>query len=513
MPGGGLGVVEARPVDVVTEAAVEVEPRGGALALGVRWVGVDPVLEGVDGRDPREQADGAFHLLAHGAVVVGGVGIEALRAAPVGHGEQLHGHGGDLGELDRAVAVVQQGLVAAEHGVEGVAGLVDHGLDVAVQAGGVHEDEGHTDAVAHVLVAAGRFALSAVEIEVVAALDADAAAVAQLAEHRGEARVELLEGGVGLVHQVDAAVEGAERCSAVRVDGEVPWSERVDAQRLGALGVESLVEGHDRALDRVVEREAVLGRVVEAVHAGEGVPDVVVVAGVAGELVALGDHLVVEAVELLAVLQAALADGAPRGLAAGAVGIFEEPRHLGHGALLALEVDGLCAGDGVGLLAQLVELGLDGHVLVAVELDVGGGVAREHAVAVGGQREALGELLLPAVHREHDGLGLGRDGLDELREGVLRRLVARVAGGRDVEIRLRLAVGALELAAIKEPRLEIGGRLDRPLEQRIEQRLDVGPLGRVELGGNERAAGDRHGSAPSINARPSRAGWLQAPSV
>ena len=51
--------------------------------------------------------------------------------------------------------------------MEGVAGFVNHRLQVALQAGGVHEDERLALAVAILLVAARRLALTRFEIEAV----------------------------------------------------------------------------------------------------------------------------------------------------------------------------------------------------------------------------------------------------------------------------------------------------------------------------------------------------------
>ena len=55
------------PIEGGTERLVELEPAGRAFVAGVLGVGIDPVLEGVDLRDPRQDLDDDFQVLALGA--------------------------------------------------------------------------------------------------------------------------------------------------------------------------------------------------------------------------------------------------------------------------------------------------------------------------------------------------------------------------------------------------------------------------------------------------------------
>ena len=104
----------------------------------VRGVRVQPVLEGVDPRDPGQDADDALEVLATGTV---GIGL-VVELAQVRMREELHRHRRDLGELQRRVPVGDERIVLREHRVERVPRLVKHRLQVAVKAGRVHEDEG-----------------------------------------------------------------------------------------------------------------------------------------------------------------------------------------------------------------------------------------------------------------------------------------------------------------------------------------------------------------------------------
>ena len=109
-------------------------------------------------------------------------------------------------------------------------------------------------------------------------------------------------------------------------------------------------------LDGVVEAEAILGRVIEALVIGEGVGAEIGEAGGMGDLVAQDEELVEEFLELVGVLQAALDDGFPRGFAAGAVGFLLDAAHAGERLFLAVELDGHAAADFLVLLRELRDL-------------------------------------------------------------------------------------------------------------------------------------------------------------
>ena len=130
-------------------------------AARVARVRVDPVLEGIHRRDPREDVHDAFQVRAAGAVGLGR-GVELLQEFVA---QQFHAHRGHLAELDRRAAVGVEILVARGQRVEGVAGFVQDGLHVPLQADGVHEDERHARLGEGGLVAARRFALAVGQVE------------------------------------------------------------------------------------------------------------------------------------------------------------------------------------------------------------------------------------------------------------------------------------------------------------------------------------------------------------
>ncbi len=90
---------------------------------------VDPVLEGVDRGHPREELDDALEVIALRALRV----LLGIKSAQMRRGQQFHAHRGDLAKLDRRAAVGVQRQLARGEGVEGVAGLVQHGLDIAMR--------------------------------------------------------------------------------------------------------------------------------------------------------------------------------------------------------------------------------------------------------------------------------------------------------------------------------------------------------------------------------------------
>ena len=122
---------------------------------------VNPVLERVHRRNPREHPDDAFQVDAPGAVGVAG-GIKFLDELVA---EQFHAHGGDFAKFNRRVAVRAQILVAGRQRMKGVAGLVQNRLHVALQPDGVHENERQPRLVERVLITARRLAFAIVEIE------------------------------------------------------------------------------------------------------------------------------------------------------------------------------------------------------------------------------------------------------------------------------------------------------------------------------------------------------------
>ena len=73
-------------------------------------------------------------------------------------------------------------------------------------------------------------------------------------------------------------------------------------------------------------------------------------------------------------------------------------------------------------------------------------------------------------------------------------LIVGVAGHVDVEVGEGLARCGIQLAAIKEQRLQTPTALQLALEQRLIQRLKIGPLGCIKLGRYEIGSREcRHG--------------------
>ena len=128
---------------------------------GVVGVGVDPVLEGVDRGDPGEDQHDPLEQLAVGPV---GVGVAVERVEPA-RAQELHGHRGDLAELERAFAVGRQRLAAAGQRVEGVPPFVEQGPHVGVEPDRVHEDERQPLVLERRLVAAGGLSLAVGQVE------------------------------------------------------------------------------------------------------------------------------------------------------------------------------------------------------------------------------------------------------------------------------------------------------------------------------------------------------------
>ena len=133
--------------------------------------------------------------------------------------EQFHGHAGDFAEFHGGAAEEDQGFIAGGEGVEGMAAFVQECFDIALEAGGVHEDERLADFFKRGLISAGLFATATRQIQVLV--------LAQGIEILGQLRIESLEDGGSLGDEgVDLGFgEGAERGTVMRIDGEVPGAE------------------------------------------------------------------------------------------------------------------------------------------------------------------------------------------------------------------------------------------------------------------------------------------------
>src|SRR5262249_25537220 len=101
VPGMVACLVVARPVDDAAEADEEVSPGRLSFLAAVIGMRVDPVLKGVDGRDPGEDEYDTLEQLPVGPVGVVGT-VERIQPA---RAQKLHGHRRDLAKLERAFAV------------------------------------------------------------------------------------------------------------------------------------------------------------------------------------------------------------------------------------------------------------------------------------------------------------------------------------------------------------------------------------------------------------------------
>ena len=145
---GSLGLV-TRPVDIGAEACVQLQPVDVPLIVVVVRMGVDPVLVGIDRRDPAERIHHALQMLTSSAVGLL-LGVELVEERMC---QKLHAHRCHFGEFDWRMTIGQKRLIFTEHGMEGMSGLVDHRLDITLETGCIHEYERDTSPVAVVLIA------------------------------------------------------------------------------------------------------------------------------------------------------------------------------------------------------------------------------------------------------------------------------------------------------------------------------------------------------------------------
>src|SRR5882672_1991217 len=213
-------VVVAAPVLAAAQPALQVQPRALPVHPRMAGLGVDPVLEGVDRRHPRVGREQPLQVLGPRAVRLR-LRVELLE---IGLAQELHAHRRHLGELGGIVPVEARIEMPALQRMERVAALVEQRLDVAVQARGVREDEGHALHLEHRLVAARRLPLPAFQVEV--ALRPD------VVEHLREVGMHLAEDAAAAVHQLVHRLERAKGRAALGIDPEVPGAKDVDAQLL-----------------------------------------------------------------------------------------------------------------------------------------------------------------------------------------------------------------------------------------------------------------------------------------
>ena len=267
------------PVHVAAEPVHQFQPRRGPLRPRVARVRVDPMLEGVHRGDPRKDVHDPFQVRAAGAVGLGR-GIELFEELVA---QQLHAHRGHFAELDRRAAVGEQILVARGQRVKGMAGFVQDGLHVALQADGVHEDERHPRFGQRGLVAARRFAFAVGQVEQTQVLHP--------LESGRQVAVEALENLLRARDHLVHLLERAQRRPVQRVHRQVPGPQRLHAKLPLALGLQLAQHGHDLLLHGLVELLAVVRRVIEPAQLAEGVIAVVGETGILRDLLAQLDEL------------------------------------------------------------------------------------------------------------------------------------------------------------------------------------------------------------------------------
>jgi hypothetical protein len=133
-----------------------------------------------------------------------------------------------------------------------------------------------------------------------------------------------------------------------------------------ALGLKLAQDRHNLALDRLVESEAIVRRVIKSAPRSKSVIAVVAEAGIASDLLSELQHLLEDLLELLQFLQPAVSDKFPGLLAERPVRLFQVTPHLRERLFLAAEIDGERSAQLLVLLAQFGFLGFQRDVFGTV---------------------------------------------------------------------------------------------------------------------------------------------------
>ena len=332
----GAAAVEGQAVEVDPGAVfvLQFEPDIVPLVGGQVGVLVHDVLELIH-LTAVGQEDEA--LLGVGQGIFGGVLAEEEMMP--GGGEELHGHGVDLGALHAgALQVLGDGFIpGGQIALEGMAGLV--GQDVHIAGGVVPVGE---DAVG----LAGP------------AEDIKQLVVLHEVDELGRLAAELVVHGPGGVHPHLVALDG-DGVAVGESHVQIGEGGLFDAGAPGPAGHHFSQQGNNIPGHLVPEDADFLGAVADAVHPGIGQLTVILVAQDDGLLVQVLDGALVELIELTAMgvevaglgLESRPADSGVQALLVGA--------QLGDGELLAVHfhqgaaVQTLVeAGNGVGLLLE-----------------------------------------------------------------------------------------------------------------------------------------------------------------
>ena len=479
MPQVGAHGFVPGPIHRAAEAVHESQPRGGALGAGVVGMGVNPVLKRIDRGNPRKHGHDAFEMRAARTARLGR-GVEFLDEFI---SQQLHAHGGDLAEFNGRAAIGEERFLARGQRVEGVAGLVEHRLHIALQAHGVHENEGQPRLGERGLITARSLALAVVEVEQMPLLHG--------AESIRQPAVNAVKDALRALDHLADAIEGLERRTIERVHRQVPRAQRRKLKLRAAHGLKFALERHDFALDGVMEGGTIPGRVIKTSAQLEGVVAVIGEAGIARDLPAQLHQLIEDVLELLALLQTTFGHQLPGLLSQGAVGFFEEAAHLREGFLLAAKLDGERAGKFLILLAQLGLFGFERDILLAEQLDALAQVAVEHLVTRLGQLRAQGLREVGLLQRELTRLDLRLDVLDEMEIGLLRLGAVGVAAHGDVTLRALFIERSGQFAPTEQGRLQLShGRCARKFFLHgIEEWRERAPVAEINLSRHQLARG------------------------
>ena len=334
-----------------------------------------------------------------------------------GGGEELHGHGVDLGALHAgALQVLGDGLIpGGQIALEGVAGLVGQDVHIAGGVVPVGEDEGSLVGGQDGHIAAVGLAGPAENIEQLVVLHE----INELCRLAAELVVHLPGG----VHTDLVALDG-DRVAVGEGHIQVGEGGLFDAGPLGPAGHHLGQQGHHVPGHLVPEDADLLGAVADAVHPGVGQLAVILVAQDDGLLVQVLDGALVELVKLGPVGVKVAGLGLKGGPADSGVQALLVGAQLGDGELFAVHfhqraaVQALVeAGNGVGFLLEGSDAAVHRQDRVAHAGHTGGTVGPGQGVHVGVGQDGAVDL----------GDGVGHGGTVGVKK-VLLALPVGVAG-------------------------------------------------------------------------------------
>src|SRR5262245_54450085 len=125
------------------------------------WMGVNPMLERIDGRNPRKDCRDAFQVNSPGSMNI----IWLVKNVEMFRGEKFHRHRRHLAKLDGSAAIGEEVLFAGGNRMECMSGLMQNCFEVSLKSHRVHEDEGHSRFGECALIPAGRLGLSICKIQ------------------------------------------------------------------------------------------------------------------------------------------------------------------------------------------------------------------------------------------------------------------------------------------------------------------------------------------------------------